>query len=89
MRKSCVQTPAVEDVTVLEESIFNPSIAEYGKVALTVIGGIPGKDMGVVTETTWAAKYEKWSKSAQKSYYSQQHSIIILYHSCQGLGITH
>lgn len=25
------------------------SIAEYGRVALTVIGGIPGKDIGVVS----------------------------------------
>ena len=31
-------------------SIFNPSNAEYGRLALTVMGGIPGREIGVVID---------------------------------------
>lgn len=33
-------------------------MAEYGKVALTVIGGIPGNEIGVVIDIPCAAKSE-------------------------------
>jgi len=45
-------------------SICKLSIAEYGRVALTVIGGIPGNDIGVV--------------SGMPEYISETTQIIIL-----------
>lgn len=46
---------ADEVATGFEGSTFKLSIAEYGKVALTVIGGMPGNDIGVVIDKTGGA----------------------------------
>ena len=40
----------INQVLSLVLSIFNPSKAEYGKVALTVMGGMPGNEIGVVID---------------------------------------